>query len=297
MTPPGPVAAECVLPLPAAYRRDDLLAFHARDPRRLAEHVSAKGLDKGVIWQGRPARLSLRFQEGAARLQLHVDASAPATAGFEAWASRFLGLDQPVAPFTQALGGHPRLGPLIAACPELRLPQAATPFEALAWAIIGQQISLAAAIALRGRFIEACDCRWGDLACFPDANAVLAVSPARLTAAGLSRSKAGALLTVAAAVRDGSLPLDDWWHHRAPAGMIRESLLAVRGIGPWTADYALLRGFGHPDASLHGDVAVRRGLQALLGLPEKPTAAHTAAWLEAFAPWRTLVAAHLWRLG
>lgn len=298
MTHPGHPDAECVLPLPAAYRRVDLLAFHARDSRRLAERVDADGLEKGLIWQSRPARISLRFQGGAARLQLHADgAPAPAITDFQLWANRFLGLDQPVAPFEAAMRSHPLLGPLIDASPGLRIPQAATPFEALAWAITGQQISLAAAIALRGRFIEACGRRCGDLACFPDADAVLAVSATRLTEAGLSRSKAAALQAIAAGVRDGSLPVDDWWAHRAPPGMIRERLLSIRGIGPWTADYALLRGFGHPDASLHGDVAVRRGLQTLLGLAEKPSAADTAAWLQTFSPWRTLVAAHLWRLG
>lgn len=298
MTPPGQPVAECTLPLPTTYRRDDLLAFHARDPQRLAEHVHADGLDKGLMWQGRPARLSLGFQEGVARLQLHVDGPAMETqADFPSWASRLLGLDQPAAAFEAALSTHPLLGPLIRACPDLRIPQAATPFEALAWAIIGQQISLAAAITLRSRFIEACGCRRGDLACFPDADAVLALSATRFTDAGLSRSKAAAILAVAGGVRDGSLPLDDWWNHRAPAGMIRESLLAIRGIGPWTTDYTLLRGFGHADASLHGDVAVRRGLQTLLGLAEKPSAVDTAAWLEAFSPWRTLVAAHLWHLG
>ncbi len=298
MTLPGQAVADCTLPLPATYRRADLLAFHARDPHGLAERVYADGMDKGLMWQGRPARLNLRFQEGAARLQLHVDGAAMETkADFRAWASRLLGLDQPVAVFEAALSTHPLLGPLIRACPELRIPQAATPFEALAWAIIGQQISLAAAITLRSRFIEACGRRRGELACFPDADAVLAVSAPRLTHAGLSRSKASAILAVAEGVRDGSLPLDDWWNHPAPPGMIRERLLAIRGIGPWTTDYTLLRGFGHPDASLHGDVAVRRGLQTLRALAEKPSAADTAAWLETFSPWRTLVAAHLWRLG
>ena len=54
--------------------------------------------------------------------------------------------------------------------------------------------------------------------------------------------------------------------------------------------------FGHADAALHGDVAVRRGLQTLLGRAEKPTVADTADWLHPFSPWRTFVAAHLGHL-
>jgi DNA-3-methyladenine glycosylase II len=91
------------------------------------------------------------------------------------------------------------------------------------------------------------------------------------------------------------LPLDTW-ADTCPADEIRARLLAVRGIGPWTVNYTLLRGFGWPDGSLHGDVAVRRGLQLLLGRDDKINAAEAEDWLAEFSPWRALVAAHLWAL-
>lgn len=77
---------------------------------------------------------------------------------------------------------------------------------------------------------------------------------------------------------------------------IRQQLLAVRGIGPWTVNYALLRGYGWLDGSLHGDAAVRRGLQMLLDHDGVMDENQTQKWLEGFAPWRALVAAHLWEL-
>jgi DNA-3-methyladenine glycosylase II len=77
---------------------------------------------------------------------------------------------------------------------------------------------------------------------------------------------------------------------------IRARLLALKGIGPWTVDYALLRGFGWLDGSLHGDAAVRRGLQLLLGIEEKVSAKWVEDWLAGFSPWRALVGAHLWAL-
>ena len=61
-------------------------------------------------------------------------------------------------------------------------------------------------------------------------------------------------------------------------------------------DYALLRGFARLDGSLHGDAAVRRQLQRLLGAEEKLTQPFVRDWLQPFAPWRALVAAHLWAL-
>ena len=296
MTPPTGPCLACTVPLPRGFRQADFLAFHARDPRSLSEQVGLDSLDKGMMWQGQPARIALRFAEGSARLQVHMDAPPWNAPEFPGWVQRFLGLDQPVKQFEAAWDGHPVLGPLIAACPGLRIPQAATPFEALSWAITGQQISLAAAITLRSRLIQACGRSSGNLACFPDATSLIGLSATRLTDAGFSRRKAETLRETSARVLDGDLPLDDWWATGAQPDMIRERLLTIPGIGPWTADYTLLRGFGHADASLHGDVAVRRGLQTSLGLIEKPAPAQTEDWLRAFAPWRAFVAAHLWRL-
>jgi len=75
---------------------------------------------------------------------------------------------------------------------------------------------------------------------------------------------------------------------------VRAGFRAIKGVGPWTVNYTLRRGFGHADGSLHGDVAVRNALQRLLSSADKVSALQTEAWLRQFAPWRSLVAAHLW---
>jgi DNA-3-methyladenine glycosylase II len=102
-------------------------------------------------------------------------------------------------------------------------------------------------------------------------------------------------------IHNGLLPLDQWlndyWQGNTLAAQnIYDALIQTRGIGPWTANYTLLRGFGWLDGSLHGDVAVRRNLQLLLSTTEKPGEDATKDWLAGFSPWRALVAAHLWAL-
>lgn len=109
---------------------------------------------------------------------------------------------------------------------------------------------------------------------------------------------------MAESVQNGDLPLDRWlgdyWDTRQfSADHIYEQLIQKRGIGPWTIHYALLRGFGWLDGSLHGDAAVRRNLQKLLHeqnkfTEEKISQEETQKWLAPFSPWRALVAAHLW---
>ncbi|MCK2087079.1 3-methyladenine DNA glycosylase 2 [Thauera aromatica] len=293
------MALRCEIALPRDFRPADVLAFHRRDPQQLAERVEAGLLHKGIAWEGRPACLTIRFEAQRAELVLAIDGLPTptlATAVLERLARRMLGLMQPVAEFERTHARHPQLGPLIARNRGLRVPLAPTPFEALSWAITGQQISLGAAVSLRRRLIAAAGLRHsGGLACYPDARSLLRLGEEALRAAGFSRAKGQALRALADAVMQGRLPLERWVED-PPADEIRAELLRLRGIGPWTVDYALLRGFGWVDGSLHGDAAVRRGLQALLGTAERPNADQTRRWLAPFSPWRALVAAHLWTL-
>jgi DNA-3-methyladenine glycosylase II len=130
--------------------------------------------------------------------------------------------------------------------------------------------------------------------CPPGAAELDSIGDRRLRAAGYSTAKAEALLRVSRLVVDGALPLEAQPGEPVDLVSVREALLSVRGIGPWTADYTLLRGFGWADGSLHGDAALRNALRALLGATERISAQQAERWLQPFAPWRSLVAAHLW---
>ena len=280
--------------LPHNFRATEVLAFHARDPQQRAERVTGHCIDKGLMWHGHPAQLRISLHPDHAEVTLSVDGPPADPAHVTRLAGHMLGLSQPVEAFEAAHGHHPRLGALIAQRPGLRVPQTASPFEALSWAITGQQISVAAAVSVRRRLIETAGLRHsGGLACYPDAATLARLDEATLQSAGLSATKARSLLSVARLATEGQLPLDDWLH-TASADTIRARLASIRGIGPWTINYTLLRGFASVDGSLHGDVAVRRGLQKLLGRAEKVDADEAETWLARFAPWRALVAVHLW---
>ena len=128
--------------------------------------------------------------------------------------------------------------------------------------------------------------------CYPEARDVARLAIEDLTSRKFSRAKAETVLRLAHLVDDGALSLE-----LPPSGevaAISQALLAVKGIGPWTVNYALLRGYGHADCSLHGDVAIRAALQKLLGEESKPDMARTEQWLRQYAPHRTMAAAHLW---
>ena len=286
----------CTLELPAGFRVADILKFRQRDVEAFSERVDAESLHKGLVWNGHAACLSVHFQPGQAQVKISLDGASTITDAdsLACHVRRMLGLTQPVDEFEKAHARHPQLGALIARQSGLRVPLAASPFEALTWAIIGQQISVNAAVSIRRKMIKAAGLvHSGGLACYPDATRLAALSEADLRAAGFSASKAQTLISVSAKVLAGELPLDEWLDN-PPVDLLRERLLGIRGIGPWTVNYTLLRGFGWLDGSLHGDVAVRRALQRLPGNPEKMGEAEARAWLEPLSPWRALVAAHLW---
>jgi DNA-3-methyladenine glycosylase II len=281
------------IPLPPGYRLGDILAFHGRDAEGLSERVEPARIRKGVLVEGVPVLLDVRFGGIDAVCSIEADRtlSKAARAQVDDALLNILGLRIDPAPFLQAVRADPLLGPLALRQPGLRIVQSATIFEALTWAIIGQQINLTFAIALRRTFIaQAGRAHASGLWCYPEAADVARLDPEDLTTRKFSRSKADTLLRLARLVDSGALTLargDD-------IAAISASLLAVKGIGPWTVNYALLRGYGYADCSLHGDVAIRAAFQHLLGEDAKPDMARTEALLAQYKPHRTMAAAHLW---
>jgi DNA-3-methyladenine glycosylase II len=280
---------QVTIPLPPGYRVADVLAFHARDAEGVAEQVRADGFRKGIVLQGVPVLFDVAFTADAALCTLAADGPLPADAADAL--PGMLGLRIDPAPFAAAVRDDPLLGPLVARTPGLRIVQSASVFEALTWAIMGQQINLSFAIALRRTLIlQAGRQHSSGIWCYPEAADVAALDLAVLTSRKFSRSKAETIVRLAQLVVTGDLSLA----RDVPVDEVMPALLAVKGIGPWTVHYALLRGYGYADCSLQGDVAVRSALQRLLGKDVKPDIAQTEAWLKQYAPYRTMVAAYLW---
>jgi DNA-3-methyladenine glycosylase II len=287
------------LSLPANYRLHDVLAFHSRDAESVAEEVSPERLRKGMLAGGVPVVLEIVPDNvstpTSAGCTVHADGklSKAAQEQVREAALSILGLRIDPEPFSVFATRDKMFGPLTRAQPGLRIVQSATVFEALTWAIIGQQINLSFAISLRRTFIlQAGRQHSSGLWCYPTAADAARLTVDDLTSRKFSRAKAETLLRLARLVNDGELLLDV-----TPANSIEQisaALLAVKGIGPWTVNYGLLRGYGYADCSLHGDVAIRAALQALLGEDAKPDMPRAEKILAQYSPHRTMAAAHLW---
>lgn len=287
-----------ILPLPAHFHQENILKFHRRDKEGTAERVEDARLQKGILWQNCPACLTISFQPKEAEITLDIDGNTVIDSqAVLAMAARMLGLNQSVEVFEAKYKQHPQIGKIVTQQAGLRVPAATTPFEALVWAVTGQQISVAAAISIRRRLILTINKQHSSgLYCHPDAAVLAALDEEALRTAGYSRTKIQTLKTISEQLINNKLPLNDWLNEKTlPIETMRKQLSSIHGIGPWTINYALLRGYGWLDGSLHGDAGVRRGLQKLLSASEKISEKETQAWLLPFSPWRSLVAAHLWK--
>ena len=203
---------------------------------------------------------------------------------------RLLDLDADPVAVDEHLLGDPWIAHLVHASPGMRVPGHVDGAELAVRAVLGQQVSVAGARTLAGRMVHALGeplpaADGGLTHRFPTASAVAAMDPSALA---MPRARAAALLRLAAALADGSVALDPG----ADRAATERALLALPGIGPWTAAYIAMRALGDPDAFIAGDLGIRHALERL-GHPGDVRS--VAALAERWRPWRAYAAIHLWR--
>ncbi|ABS05788.1 AlkA N-terminal domain-containing protein [Kineococcus radiotolerans] len=250
------------------------------------------GVHERVVPTGAgPVEVSVDLGTSPGCEQVVLHAPAAALDEVEGTVRRWLGLDADPAEAEAWLARDPLLAPLVAARPGLRVPRAVAGVETAVLTVLGQQVSLAAARTFGGRLVAAfgtpVSSAPSSLTAFPAA-AVLADAGAEAirAATGVTGARARTVHALAAALA-GGLDLDAAAGDPERAGAARARLLALPGIGPWTADYVALRVLGDRDAFLPGDLVLRR---ALGGLSPKEAAARAEPW----RPWRGHALLHLW---
>lgn len=202
---------------------------------------------------------------------------------------RLLDLDADPVAVDDHLRTDPFLAPLVDKAPGRRVPRTVDEAEFAVRAVLGQQVSTAAArthaarlVAAHGKPLD--DPEGGLTHLFPSPEALAAVDPETLA---MPRTRRTTFTTLVRELADGTLHLgveSDWSEARA-------RLLALPGFGPWTVDVIAMRALGDPDAFLPTDLGVRRAAGEL-GLPSTPAALTARA--EAWRPWRAYVVQYLW---
>jgi AraC family transcriptional regulator of adaptative response / DNA-3-methyladenine glycosylase II len=190
------------------------------------------------------------------------------------------------------IAAHLRRDPLLAEAvarrPGLRVPGAFDGFELATRAVLGQQVTVKGATTLAGRFAEAFGGQvetpyWELRRACPTAERVAAADVGAIASLGITRARAATLVTLADEVASGRLALDAG----GDAAAVVAQLIALPGIGPWTAQYVAMRALRWADAFPKEDVVLRKRLGGV-------TAAHAERLSQPWRPWRSYAVLHLW---
>lgn len=241
-----------------------------------------------------PHRGWIRVGNLAERRTLQVELTHSLTPALPALLGRLRNLfDLSVRPDVIAthLASDKMLSRIVEANPGLRVPGAFDGFELAVRAILGQQVSVKAATTLAGRFFEAygrkIETPYGQLnRLSPLPEAVAAANPADIASLGITGPRAASILTLAKEITSGRLRLDPGLDQQATW----HQLVALPGIGPWTASYIAMRALRSPDAFPAGDMVIRKNLGGV-------TTAKAEELSLAWSPWRSYATLHIWRSG
>lgn len=274
------------------------MQFHQHFALRLlpgVEVLEPECYVRSVRFGGNVGWLSVRPAPGQHALELNVSDSMSAhLPALSTRVRKMFDLDTNPSELARHFASDPHLGPLVAANPGLRLPSTFDPFEQAVRAIVGQQVSVKAAVTITGRLVE----RLGDeLICAPETQpqgllklfpSAEAIAASELENIGMPGKRVATLQRMAAAVAGGALELDI----KDGVDQLARRLCELPGIGPWTAQYIALRGFGEPDAFPVADLGL---LKAPMWGSEGISARALLNRSEAWRPWRAYAAVHIWQ--
>ena len=214
----------------------------------------ANRLEDGALYRavgGREVRIAAR--PGGVDVEPLDDETRPVVA-------QLLGAPFELEPFYAFAAGDAVLAPLVERLRGFRPPLQPDPFEALVTSITAQQVSLFAAVAIRNRLVERFGVRVGRAWAFPTRERIAAADESELVAVGFTRRKAEYAVALARSELDlgGLAALDD--------AEVRARITALRGLGPWTAEWFLARHLARPRAWPAGDLALRKAVADLYGV-------------------------------
>ncbi|MEU9399202.1 AlkA N-terminal domain-containing protein [Streptomyces sp. NPDC048242] len=288
----GPAATPGTISLRLPYRAP-------LEPSNLFGHLAATAVPGVEEWRDGAYRrtLSLPYGHGivalspaAGHIACRLTLSDPRDLTVAISRCRaLLDLDADPAAVDERLRADPSLAPLVDRAPGRRVPRTVDEAEFAVRAVLGQQVSTAAARTHAGRLVTAHgkpldDPEGGLTHLFPSPEALAAVDPETLA---MPRTRRTTLMTLVERLADGTLRLGA----ESDRAETRARLLDLPGFGPWTADVIAMRALGDPDAFPVTDLGVRRAAERL-GLPATPAALTGRA--EAWRPWRAYAVQYLW---
>jgi DNA-3-methyladenine glycosylase II len=283
---------------PAEFSYEYSLLFLARSPKEILHSVHDRVVRK-LVKVGDEFVL-FTVSEGNNRLNIEILTKDPSPVAKEAvknYVAEWFDLDTNLLPFYALAKRDKVLNPIIRKFHGYRIMGQPDLFESLIWAVLGQQINVAFAYSIKQRFVEKYGERYDfegkTYYLFPTAERVATINPEELTPLQFSRQKSNYTIGIARAFVDKHVSREMF--HGRPLAEAKDELMKLKGIGNWTANYALMRTFRYPDAFPLEDVALHKALRLQMNMRKKPSLDRVRKIFRRYKGWEAYATIYLWR--
>lgn len=286
------------LPLPEEFNYTHCLQFLKRSPKELLHTLKGDTVWKALWIEAEIILFSVREKSNALVIDfVNTKPTSVQREKTKQFVTEWFDLETDLKPFYRLARKDELLKPLIKKYSGYRIVGQPELFESLVWAVLGQQINLGFAYTLKQRFVE----KFGDAIhwngntyhLFPSAESVARLTDDDLLPLQFSRQKSKYTVGIAQAFAEGSISK----HQLAglPLAEAKEKLMTIKGIGNWTANYALMKTFRYPDAFPLEDAGLHNALKNQLGLDKKPSLDHVKKIFKKYAGWEAYATLYLWK--
>ncbi|CAG7627117.1 DNA-3-methyladenine glycosylase 2 [Paenibacillus allorhizosphaerae] len=293
---------ELKLTLPQRFSFNENLRYLSRSTNECMFHIETGSIYKRIPAQPFSPLVEISGEQEGAIVIRYLDKILPQPEEINDAVTRYVrdwfDLDTDLEPFYELAGSDPLLQKVVNEFYGLRIMGIPDLFEALCWGIIGQQINLAFAYTLKRRFVEA----FGEQTeyngmkywIFPEPHRIAERSVEDLTSLQMTTKKSEYIIGVAQLMAEGLLSKEGLLQAGGLAA-VEKQLVKIRGIGPWTANYVIMRCLRMPAAFPIDDVGLHNAIKHLLGLDQKPSIAHIRQLSSSWGDWKAYATFYLWR--
>ncbi|MEC1524215.1 DNA-3-methyladenine glycosylase [Neobacillus niacini] len=294
---------ELKLFLPKEFNFQENIKYLARNHNECLFHIDNNCIYKAIPIGEETPIIEVRSEDKNHLMIRFLGDSKPTCEKMSDAVARYVGewfdLERELSPFYSMAEKDPLLSKTVKSFYGLRIIGIPDLFEALCWGILGQQINLSFAYTLKRRFVE----KFGRCVMhngvtywvFPSPKDIAGLPVEELESLRMTKKKSQYLIGVAQQMADGKLSkemlLDIGDHKRA-----EKMLVQIRGIGPWTANYVLMRCLRYPSAFPMDDVGLQNALKLLLGKDKKPNKEEIMKLAVYWTNWESYATFYLWRL-
>jgi DNA-3-methyladenine glycosylase II len=286
------------LPVPKEFSYEMNFQFLERSPRELLHKTEGRTVMKLV--KHNAEKILFSINEGGEKLIVDFTNGDPTKAGkdfVKNYVLEWFDLETDLAPFYHLASEHKILGQLVKKYFGYRIIGQPDLFESIVWAVLGQQINLQFAYTLKQRFVEHFGERlhWQGESyyLFPTPSIVAGLSHEVLLPLQFSRQKSNYVVNIAEAFASGEISKEKL--RGLPLVEAKEILMKVKGVGNWTANYALMKTFRYPDAFPLEDAGVHNAIKNLKKMDHKPTLDEVKKFYKKFKGWEAYTTLYLWK--